>query len=148
MAAKCNDLRCPIHGQIKVRGNVFTGTVVSAKSPKTVIVERILSKFVPKYERYRKIRSRITAHNPDCLKAKEGSIVRIGETRKISKTKSFVVLNVEGQENVRVREAPHLEKEEVKMERETLKEAVKEKVEAQKVEAQEEKTEIQEEAKE
>ena len=77
-----------------VRGNIFTGTVVSAKSPKTVIVERTLTHFVKKYERYKKVKSRIPAHNPLEINAKEGDTVRIGETRKLSKTKSFIVLEI------------------------------------------------------
>ena len=91
----CNDAKCAIHGQIKVRGNIFTGKVVSSKAQKTVTVERILTQFVPKYQRYKKVRSRIHAHNPACINAKENDIVRIGETRKLSKTKAFVVLEVE-----------------------------------------------------
>lgn len=89
---KCNDKNCPVHGNIKVRGNVFTGTVISAKSPKTVTLEREIIKYVPKYERYKKTRSRISAHNPACINAKEGDLVKAGETRKVSKTKSFVVI--------------------------------------------------------
>jgi small subunit ribosomal protein S17 len=77
-----------------VRGKVFEGKVTSAKSQKTVTVERAVVHFVPKYERYKKTRSKIKAHVPDSLKVKEGDWVRIGETRKISKTKSFVVLEV------------------------------------------------------
>ncbi len=91
---ECNDPRCPIHGSIKVRGNVFTGTVVSAKPGKTVTVERKLVKYLPKYERYKKSRSRIYAHNPECISAKEGDNVQVGETRKLSKTKNFVVMRI------------------------------------------------------
>ena len=91
---ECSDARCPVHGQIKVRGNVFVGTIVSDKPSKTVKVERVLFRYVPKYERYRKVRSKVTAHCPDCFKAGEGDMVRIGETRKLSKTKSFVVMEV------------------------------------------------------
>ena len=93
--AECNDPKCYVHGHIKVRGNVFTGRVVSAKPSKTVIVERTLVHFVQKYERYKKVRSRIAAHNPACISAKEGDIVTVGETRKLSKTKNFVVLRLE-----------------------------------------------------
>ncbi len=32
------------------------------------------------------------AHNPPCINAKEGNIVMIGETRRLSKTKSFAVI--------------------------------------------------------
>lgn len=91
---ECNDPRCPVHGSLKVRGNVFVGEVVSAKPAKTIKVERILFRYVPKYERYRKVRSRVTAHAPTCFAVSEGDRVRIGETRKLSKTKAFVVMKV------------------------------------------------------
>ena len=91
---KCNDPRCPIHGSISVRGAIFRGKVVSAKPEKTVIVERTLIQKVPKFERYIKVRSKIAAHNPECINAKEGDYVEIGETRKLSKTKNFVVLRI------------------------------------------------------
>jgi len=77
-----------------IRGNIFEGKVTSAKANKTVTVERELIQYIPKYERYRKIRSRIKAHNPLSINAKEGDWVKIGETRRISKTKSFVVMEV------------------------------------------------------
>jgi small subunit ribosomal protein S17 len=77
-----------------IRGNIFEGKVTSAKANKTVTVERELVQYIPKYERYKKIRSRIKAHNPVSINAKEGDWVKIGETRRISKTKSFVVMEV------------------------------------------------------
>ncbi len=77
-----------------IRGNVFEGKVVSAKSNKTVTIERELTHYISKYERYLKIRSRIKAHNPESINAKEGDIVTVGETRRISKTKSFVVIKI------------------------------------------------------
>lgn len=93
-AKECNDRRCPKHGSIAVRGDVFEGVIVSAKPEKTVIVERMLTTYVPKYERYKKIKSRIPAHLPECMNAKEGDKVIIGHTRKLSKTKAFVVKEV------------------------------------------------------
>jgi len=90
----CKDLKCPVHGNVKVRGNMFEGIVIRAKAPKTIIMERYLMQYVRKYERYRKVRSRITAHKPDCISVAIGDKVRIGETRKLSKTKSFVVMEV------------------------------------------------------
>jgi small subunit ribosomal protein S17 len=79
-----------------IRGNIFEGKVISAKADKTVTVERELIQYLAKYERYKKIRSRVKAHNPASINAKEGDIVKIGETRRISKTKSFVVMEVLG----------------------------------------------------
>lgn len=96
---ECNDERCPIHGSIKVRGNIFVGKVISDKPQKTVIVERHLTHYAPKYERYKKTRSTIAVHNPPCIGAKTGDTVKIGETRKLSKTKSFVVLEKTGEKS-------------------------------------------------
>jgi len=77
-----------------VRGNILEGKVISAKANKTVTVERILTQYIPKYERYLKIKSKVHAHNPLSINAKEGDTVMIGETRRISKTKNFVVMKV------------------------------------------------------
>lgn len=80
--------------KFSVRGSVITGTVVSAKAPKTVTVERTITKYIPKYERYKKTKSKVKAHNPAHINAREGDVVTIGETRKLSRTKSFVVIEV------------------------------------------------------
>ncbi|MCD6522847.1 MAG: 30S ribosomal protein S17 [Candidatus Diapherotrites archaeon] len=93
---KCNDKNCPIHGNIKVRGNIMTGVVVSDKMDKSVIVEREYIRKVPKYERYERRKSRIAVHKPECMDVKVGDVVEFGETRKISKTKSFVITKVLG----------------------------------------------------
>lgn len=90
----CTDKNCPIHGTVSSRGREFEGKVTSAKSDKTVTVEWELSKLMKKYERYEKKRIKVRAHNPACINAKEGSIVRIRETRPLSKTKKFVVIQV------------------------------------------------------
>jgi len=80
--------------EVSVRGNTLTGLVVSAKAPKTVTVERKITSYVSKYQRYKKGKSKIQAHNPESINAKEGDTVKIGETRKLSKTKSFIVLEI------------------------------------------------------
>ena len=79
---------------LSVRGARLVGRVVSDKGKKTVVVERDVTKKVSKYKRMARGRSRIPAHNPDEIGAKVGDTVRIGETRKISKTKSWVVLEI------------------------------------------------------
>ncbi len=93
---KCDDLKCAWHGKTSIRGRVLRGIVKSAKSHNTVIVEWRYHRYMPKYQRYEKSRSRVTAHNPPCIRAKEGDSVIIGECRPLSKTKCFVVVNVEG----------------------------------------------------
>ena len=91
---ECDDPKCPFHGKLSVRGQVFDGVVVSDKMTDTVVVLREFEKKVPKYERYEKRRSKVHAHNPPCIKAKEGDVVKIAECRPLSKTKSFVVVEV------------------------------------------------------
>jgi small subunit ribosomal protein S17 len=97
-AGKCNDDNCPFHGSLKCRGRVFTGTVISVKMQKTAIVEWGHRQFLRKYERYEKRKSRVKAHNPSCINASEGNIVKIMECRPLSKTKNFVIVKVLGEE--------------------------------------------------
>ena len=93
---KCSDPKCPWHGSLSLRGRIFTGTVVSSKTPRTAIVQWDFVHFIPKYERYERRHSRITAYNPECVAAQKGDIVRIAECRPLSKTKSFAVIEVVG----------------------------------------------------
>ena len=90
--ATCNDPKCPFHGNLKIRGKILQGLVVSTRAQKTAIIERNYLHYVPKYERYEKRKSRIPAHNPSCINAKKGDTVRIAECRPLSKTKSFVII--------------------------------------------------------
>ena len=99
---KCSDKNCPFHGKITVRGRTFTGLVVSDKMTRTVIVAWTRRLHVPKYERYEKKRSKLSAHNPECINAKKGDVVGIAETRPLSKTKHFVVVEVLGQKTKKV----------------------------------------------
>ena len=80
------------------RGREFVGTVISARMQKTVTVEWERRKYIQKYERYLKARTRIKAHNPSTLAAEEGDVVRIRECRPLSKTKSFVVVEKLGKD--------------------------------------------------
>ncbi|UCC91759.1 MAG: 30S ribosomal protein S17 [Candidatus Aenigmatarchaeota archaeon] len=91
----CEDPKCAWHGKLAVRGRVFRGVVKSSKTHSTVIVEWGYHRLVRKYQRYERRKSRVTAYNPPCMKAKEGDNVVIAECRPLSKTKSFVVVNVE-----------------------------------------------------
>jgi len=92
------DSKSPFSGQVKVRGRTFTGTVISAKMQRTATVEWTRRVKIPKYERYAKKRSRVKAHNPDSINAKEGDVVKIMECRPLSKTKHFVIVQNFGHE--------------------------------------------------
>lgn len=91
---KCNDKNCPFHGDVVVRGRTFYGKVKKANMRRTVMIEWERPFYIPKYERYEKRRSRLKAHVPDCIKLNVGDKVRVVETRPISKTKNFVVVEV------------------------------------------------------
>ncbi|MBW2991156.1 30S ribosomal protein S17 [Candidatus Woesearchaeota archaeon] len=95
---KCSDKKCPFHGNVGVRKNTFTGLITSDKMARTVTVAWVRRAYLPKYERYEKRRSRLKAHNPECINAKKGDVVMIAETRPLSKTKNFVVVEVLGKE--------------------------------------------------
>ncbi len=90
----CHDPKCPIHGSLKTHGAELTGVVVSSKATKTAIVEIPYTVYLHKYERYLRRKSRIPAYNPTCLSAKPGDVVKIAETRPLSKTKSFAVVDI------------------------------------------------------
>ena len=90
--AGCSDPNCPFHGTLSVRGQIIEGRVASTDMDRTVVVEREYEVKVPKYDRYMKRRSRVSAHHPDCIDLAVGDTVRIGETRPLSKTKAHVVV--------------------------------------------------------
>lgn len=91
---ECKDPKCPVHGMLKTRGNEIEGIVVSDKAKKSVIVEHAYTTFLTKYERSLRKTSRIAAYNPECINARTGDMVRISETRRLSKTKCFVVTKI------------------------------------------------------
>ncbi|MEM3227494.1 MAG: 30S ribosomal protein S17 [Candidatus Micrarchaeaceae archaeon] len=91
---ECNDPKCPVHGHLKIRGADMEGVVVSDKAQRTVVVEKPYTIYLHKYERSLRKNSRIRAHNPPCMNAKVGDRVVISETRRLSKTKAFVVTKV------------------------------------------------------
>ena len=90
----CNDVKCPWHGRLSLRGRVFVGKVVSDKANKTAVVKWEYHYYLPKYEAYEKRNTRIVAYNPECINAKKGDMVKIAESRPLSKTKSFCVIEI------------------------------------------------------
>jgi len=88
----CDDINCPFHGTLSLRGHSLEGIVVSDKMEKTIIVRRDYLNYVPKFKRYERRRSNVPAHSPPCLEIKAGDRVRLAECRAISKTVSFVVI--------------------------------------------------------
>ncbi len=93
---ECKDTNCPFHGNTSVRGKTFSGTVES-KNEKTVTVKWQYYHRVPKYERYMRKNTKVMAHLPPCIDVNKGDEVKVGETRPISKGKSFVVVEKIGE---------------------------------------------------
>ncbi|MEE9474077.1 MAG: 30S ribosomal protein S17 [Candidatus Hydrothermarchaeaceae archaeon] len=88
----CEDKNCPIHGSLKIRGQIIKGRVVSDRMRKTAVVQRDYRRYLKKFERYEKRKSRILAHNPGCINAVIGDEVTIMECRPLSKSKTFVII--------------------------------------------------------
>lgn len=78
--------------QAEKTGKRFSGVVVSTKMKDTVVVS--VERYVkhPKYQKYIKRAKKLHAHDPGNTKAL-GDKVTIKETRPISKTKNFIVVN-------------------------------------------------------
>ena len=90
----CNDIHCPFHSNFKTHGAVLVGKVIKLSSAKTIQIEIPKLVYIQKYERYEKRTSKLRVHNPPCINAKQGDKVLIAETRPISKTKNFVIVEV------------------------------------------------------
>ena len=90
----CDDDLCPFHGKLSIRGKILTGTTVSFKSQKMIVVSREYPRPVKKYKRYERSSSKVHAFLPSCIDVKEGDEVRIAECKPISKTISFVTVEV------------------------------------------------------
>ncbi len=97
MTKTCNDKNCPVHGNISVRGKLIEGIVTKKKSAKTAHIQMEEKKYIPKYERYLTVTHKKAVHCPECLDISVGDVVLCGETKKISKTKSFVIIKKQTQ---------------------------------------------------
>lgn len=69
------------------------GKVVSTKMDKTIVVEVESKVKHPLYKKYVKRFSKMHAHDPK-NESKEGDVVAIRQTRPISKTKSWILVQV------------------------------------------------------
>ncbi|PHH83216.1 hypothetical protein CDD82_2988 [Ophiocordyceps australis] len=88
------DKKCPFTGLVSIRGRILTGTVVSTKMHRTVIVRREYLHFIPKYSRYEKRHKNLAAHVSPAFRVEEGDQVTVGQCRPLSKTIRFNVLRV------------------------------------------------------
>lgn len=89
----CHDIRCPFHGNLKTRGRIFQGKVIS-KNLKRIAIEFERNIYIKKYERYSKSKTKIHAKLPDCIEQdiQIGDDVKIQECRPLSKIIHAVVI--------------------------------------------------------
>ena len=89
-----NDKKNPFNGTLSIRGKLFEGVVVSSKAKNTVVIEKESPIYFTKFKRYARGKSSIHAHVPTNLEVQEGDKVLAAECRPISKSVSFVVVEV------------------------------------------------------
>lgn len=80
------DKKCPFTGMVSIRGRILTGTVISTKMHRTIVIRREYLHFVPKYARYEKRHSNLAAHVSPAFRVEEGDKVTVGQCRPLSKT--------------------------------------------------------------
>ncbi|MEE8180306.1 MAG: 30S ribosomal protein S17 [Nitrosopumilaceae archaeon] len=90
----CTDLHCPFHGKLSVRGKLFEGKVVSTKAKKTIVLQKESPVYFSKFKRYARSKSTIHAYKPSCIVVEDGDTVLTAECRPISKSVSYVVVEV------------------------------------------------------
>ncbi len=90
----CGDKHCPYHGGLSVRGRLFDGRVTGAKARQTVTLQKYVPIYFGKFKRYARGKSTIHAHVPGCIEVKNDDSVLAAECRPISKSVSYVVVEV------------------------------------------------------
>jgi small subunit ribosomal protein S17 len=90
----CDDVNCPFHGNLSVRGRVEEGLVTSTRMHKTIVFQKDFLSLIKKYSRYERRRSKRLAHLPPCIDVKVGDTVKVAECRPLSKNVSSVVVAV------------------------------------------------------
>ncbi|THY20576.1 putative 40S ribosomal protein S11-B [Aureobasidium pullulans] len=88
------DKKCPFVGEVSIRGRILTGTVISTKMHRTLVIRREYLHFVPKYARYERRHKNLAAHVSPAFRVEEGDQVTVGQCRPLSKTVRFNVLRV------------------------------------------------------
>jgi len=89
-----NEKNNPFSGSLSIRGKIFEGTVINAKAKGTVVIERESLIDFTKFKRFGRSKNKIHAHVPSNLDIQEGDHVIAAECRPISKSVSFVVVEV------------------------------------------------------
>lgn len=100
MTWNCADKKCPFTGLVSIRGRILTGTVVSTKMHRTIVIRREYLHFIPKYSRYEKRHTNVPVHVSPAFRVEVGDQVTVGQCRPLSKTVSFKISSRTRKENV------------------------------------------------
>ena len=89
-----NEKNNPFNGSLSIRGKLFEGTVINAKAKSTAVIQKESPIYFKKFKRYGRSKNQIHAHVPSNIDVKEGDYVVAAECKPISKSVSFVVVEV------------------------------------------------------
>ena len=89
-----NEKNNPFNGSLSIRGKLFEGIVIDAKAKGTVVIQKELPIYFKKFKRYGRSKNKIHAHVPSNIDVQQGDYVIAAECRPISKSVSFVVVEV------------------------------------------------------
>ena len=89
-----NEKNNPFNGTLSIRGKLFEGTVINAKAKSTVVIQKESPIYFSKFKRFGRSKNKIHAHVPSNIDVQEGDYVIAAECRPISKSVSFVVVEV------------------------------------------------------
>ena len=89
-----NEKNNPFNGSLSIRGKLFEGIVIDAKAKGTVVIQKESPIYFKKFKRFGRSKNKIHAHVPSNIDVQEGDYVIAAECRPISKSVSFVVVEV------------------------------------------------------
>ena len=84
----------PFNGSLTIRGKLFEGIVINAKAKRTAVIQKESLIYFEKFKRYGRSKNKIHAHIPSNLNVQKGDYVIAAECRPISKSVSFVIVEV------------------------------------------------------
>ena len=89
-----NEKDNPFNGSLTIRGKLFEGIVINAKAKRTAVIQKESLIYFDKFKRYGRSKNKIHAHIPSNLNVQKGARVTAAECRPISKSVSYVIVEV------------------------------------------------------
>jgi small subunit ribosomal protein S17 len=89
-----NESNNPFNGSLTIRGKLFEGVVINAKAKGTAVIQKESPVYFKKFKRFGRSKNKIHAHIPSNLNVQKGDYVVAAECRPISKSVSFVIVEV------------------------------------------------------